>query len=683
MAILSRVGQSSRGMRLLVIMLYLVLGAGAVTMVYPFLLMLSTSVTSKVDVDEYRVVPRYFYQDPILFAKFAEEKYYLDAPSLNGAYATNLFDFRELPKTLAPLLEKVRALPPTALNNRLRDYREFLDTLPLGYKSVGYLSTPGMTGPLQREYTAFIRKKFNDDLKSCAAAYQEEALRFGAVEMPRERLLARDYVPENSAKYRDFLEFKRALPEASLIVAAIEPKFQEYLARKFDSSFSDVKNLNKALKTNYAALSDLRLTQSAPANDTALRELWSEYVRLRLPMTFIGVTDGKQRFSAYLASINRNVPEIELWDTNVRAGVDRPRLDAFGELAGPLYEFIRKEDPENLRVLSAENLYRDFLEQKHGSVAALNQAHSSDLFSFTAASLPALEADLDHFSSRTGELRWHFIARNYREVLDYLFLHGRAAWNTFVFVALTMITGLTVNPLAAYALSRFQLSYTNKILLFCLATMAFPPEVGMIPSFLMLRSFPAAQLVVGLLSGLFVFGALAMILRGKAPLWIAVAFGLALGTVSALVTPIAESGSVSLLNSYWALILPGVANGFSIFMFKGFFDSQPRELYEAAAMEGASELRMFFQITLPLCAPVMAVIGLEMFKSAYSAFMFALLVCQKEETWTLMVYLYQMQQWAPNYVLIAALTLAAIPTLIAILVAQRFILRGIVLPSMH
>jgi multiple sugar transport system permease protein len=78
---------------------------------------------------------------------------------------------------------------------------------------------------------------------------------------------------------------------------------------------------------------------------------------------------------------------------------------------------------------------------------------------------------------------------------------------------------------------------------------------------------------------------------------------------------------------------------------------------------------------------VLAVIALTSFMAAYSAFMFAFLVAQDERMWTITVWIYQLQSRAPKGVLMAALTLAAIPTLLVFLAAQRVILRGIILPG--
>jgi multiple sugar transport system permease protein len=188
---------------------------------------------------------------------------------------------------------------------------------------------------------------------------------------------------------------------------------------------------------------------------------------------------------------------------------------------------------------------------------------------------------------------------------------------------------LTVNPLAAYALSRYKLSYGHSILLILVATMAFPHEVAMIPRFLMIKE-------------------------------------------------------MHLLNTYWAIVLPWLAQGYFIFLLKGFFDSLPPELFESAKIDGASEMRMFLQIAVPVCKPIFAVIALQAFSAMYSAFMFALLVCQDKARWTLMVFLYQYQHMPGinDSEVMAALVIAAIPTLVVFLLAQGVIIRGIIVPHM-
>ena len=677
MSVLSTVGRRSPGMRALIALLYAMLITGAVTMVYPFLLMLSTSVCSGVDVTEYRIVPRYLNDDGVLFAKYAEEKY--GRPDvLNATYGTEFITFTDLIKHLPGRLKELEALPAAAREARLKDWQSFAATLPLAYKSVTFLSIPGLTGRSHALYRDFVQKKFDNDLPRCKETYQEDVLRFQAIDLPFERLLNRDYVPEPSAKYLDFLVCKQSLPADYLCVVSADAGYAEFLRRRYDGS---LEKFNADFGAAYKSFSEIHLSERVPEGKQKERAAWADFVRGKLTLSFIGVYDGVARFNAFLSHVRpRALLREDDWDRHVRPGIDRPRLLAMAEAAPLFYDFLKTEDPSNLRVLTAENLYRAALRQQYGSIDKLNAAYGSAHADWQAISPPVLEADWQTLHGKRAESRRHYLTRNFAEVLDYILLHGRAVWNTAVLIVLTMLTSLTVNPLAAYALSRFQLSYTNKVLLFCLATMAFPPEVGMIPSFLMLRSFPLAKLVVGVAMGVLIFGVYALIARGRVPLWIGAALGLAFGVAAAQTV---SGGEVPLLNSYSALILPGIANGFSIFLFKGFFDTLPKELYEAASMEGAGEVRMFWQITLPLCAPVIAVIGLSTFTAAYGSFMWAFLVCQKEDMWTLMVWLYEMQQWAPSYVLTAALTLAAIPTLLAILLCQRVILRGMILPSLH
>ena len=91
---------------------------------------------------------------------------------------------------------------------------------------------------------------------------------------------------------------------------------------------------------------------------------------------------------------------------------------------------------------------------------------------------------------------------------------------------------------------------------------------------------------------------------------------------------------------------------------------------------------MMMRIALPMSKPVLGYIALLAFMGAYGAFIYAFLVAQDQKIWTLMVWIYQLQNnAAPKAVIMAALTLAAIPTLVVFLCAQRVIMRGIVLPG--
>jgi putative aldouronate transport system permease protein len=78
--------------------------------------------------------------------------------------------------------------------------------------------------------------------------------------------------------------------------------------------------------------------------------------------------------------------------------------------------------------------------------------------------------------------------------------------------------------------------------------------------------------------------------------------------------------SLGLLNSYWAVILPGAISSFNLLVMKGFFESLPDELFEAARMDGASEWRVLGSIALPLSMPVLATLGLFYAVAHWNAF---------------------------------------------------------------
>lgn len=266
--------------------------------------------------------------------------------------------------------------------------------------------------------------------------------------------------------------------------------------------------------------------------------------------------------------------------------------------------------PEHVRVVS--------LDVTFGEWAALRGV--------SGAQIPQPALDREAFEKEENFWKWQFLTMNYQRVIDEVVLHGDAIRNTIILVILCVAGALIVNPLAAYALSRFKLRKTYHILLFCLATIAFPAEVTMIPVFLQMKEF-------------------------------------------------------HLLNTFAALVLPSLANGFSIFLLKGFFDSLPKELYEAAELDGANEWTMFWQITMNLSRPILAVIALGAFNAAYGTFFYALILAPNPKMWTIMVYIFQLRSTVDYPVVYASLILTAIPTLLVFIFCQNIILRGIVVPS--
>ena len=89
---------------------------------------------------------------------------------------------------------------------------------------------------------------------------------------------------------------------------------------------------------------------------------------------------------------------------------------------------------------------------------------------------------------------------------------------------------------------------------------------------------------------------------------------------------------------------------------------------------------MFWHLTIRLSMPVLAVTALAAFSAAYTNFLFAMLICQREDQWTLMVWLYQLQQRSGPGMVYSALILAALPVLLVFMFAQQIMMRGIVVP---
>jgi multiple sugar transport system permease protein len=141
---------------------------------------------------------------------------------------------------------------------------------------------------------------------------------------------------------------------------------------------------------------------------------------------------------------------------------------------------------------------------------------------------------------------------------------------------------------------------------------------------------------------------------------------------------------VNLLNTPWALWLPGAANAFNIYVLKRFFDQIPTELLDAAALDGAGRLRTLWSVVLPLSRPVLAVVSIFAVIGIWKDFLWPLLVLQEPDTQTLSVALSRMSTTGrmERNELMAGLAIASVPMIVAFLVFQRSILRGLAAGSL-
>ncbi|MFD6190722.1 carbohydrate ABC transporter permease [Streptomyces sp. NPDC060275] len=133
----------------------------------------------------------------------------------------------------------------------------------------------------------------------------------------------------------------------------------------------------------------------------------------------------------------------------------------------------------------------------------------------------------------------------------------------------------------------------------------------------------------------------------------------------------------NLLNTPWAIWLPSVTNAFNIFLLKRFFDSIPRELLDAASIDGASPMRTLRSIVLPISRPILGVVSIFAIVGVWKDFLWPMLTLPDPAKQTLNVGIYSLSNGVPMNVLIAALTMASLPTLVIFLIFQRNIMSGL------
>ncbi len=133
------------------------------------------------------------------------------------------------------------------------------------------------------------------------------------------------------------------------------------------------------------------------------------------------------------------------------------------------------------------------------------------------------------------------------------------------------------------------------------------------------------------------------------------------------------------IDTYWALILPWLVGGLSIFMVRQYVSALPTELEDAARLDGAGPWAVLFRIVFPLTRPVLLMVGLTSFLTHWNAFLFPFLLTQSEARRTLPVGLafYLSKQTIDWGHLMAGAAVAALPALGLFLLFRRFLIRGL------
>jgi multiple sugar transport system permease protein len=226
----------------------------------------------------------------------------------------------------------------------------------------------------------------------------------------------------------------------------------------------------------------------------------------------------------------------------------------------------------------------------------------------------------------------HFIPHDatlehYRTLFTRLNL-GRSLLNSALIAFSVTAISLVVNSMAGYAIAKLRFRGRDRLFRWLLTGLVIPVQVAMLPLFLLMKQ-------------------------------------------------------LGMINSYWGVIVPGMASIFGIFLIRQYATSIPDDLLDAARMDGASELRIYWSIVLPVIMPILATLAIWTFLSTWNDFMWPLIVLSDERRYTLPVALANLmgEHVQDTELMMAGAVLTVLPVLITFLLLQRYYIQGIMAGS--
>ncbi len=214
---------------------------------------------------------------------------------------------------------------------------------------------------------------------------------------------------------------------------------------------------------------------------------------------------------------------------------------------------------------------------------------------------------------------------NYRQVVfDTSF--PRWFFNSFVVAAFTTVSALFFCSLIGYTLTRMRFPGQNLIFIVILSTLMIPTEMLVIPWFV-------------------------------------------------------TSSDLGWVNTFWGIAFPGLMPAFGVFLMRQFFQSLPRDLFDAGRVDGVSEFGLFWYIGLPLVRPALAALGIFAFIGNWNAYLWPLIVAKSPDMRTVPVgiSLFSGESGTAWNLIMAANALAILPVLLVFFVFQKQIIEGVVL----
>ena len=231
-------------------------------------------------------------------------------------------------------------------------------------------------------------------------------------------------------------------------------------------------------------------------------------------------------------------------------------------------------------------------------------------------------------------LEWH--PENYAEVWS------KQPWarffaNTVLVAGLTVFGELVIAVLAAYAFA--QMSFRGKNVLFALflATYMMPGEATLIPNFVMMSKAPPG------------------------------------------VNPFFPIPRLGLYDTYAAQILPFLASAFSVFLLRQQFLAIPKELHDAAKIDGAGHARFLWSVALPISVPALVTVAILSFYASWNAFQWPFIVTSSQDIRPIQVALnaFGAEAGANYHLLMAAASFVVAPIVLLYLIGQRFLVQGV------
>jgi ABC-type glycerol-3-phosphate transport system permease component len=194
----------------------------------------------------------------------------------------------------------------------------------------------------------------------------------------------------------------------------------------------------------------------------------------------------------------------------------------------------------------------------------------------------------------------------------------------------------------------------------------------------------AAIMLQFVISGMAAYGLSRILTRRWSRVWtIFFLITMMVPGIATLIPTFSLVGGMGLHNTLLAVILPGIPGAFSIYLFKGFFDALPGEMFDAARIDGASEVQTFSRVAIPMSKNVFAVIGLMTFLGSWNDFFWPFLVLQRPNVWTFPIAIYMSAGGSGTAnsaygTAMASAVIAAIPTVAVFAIFSRSIQQGLV-----